>query len=51
MPNFEKYYMSTSTGEVVFTHREAMELYRAGHEVQIFIRIENQDLPYVTWVH
>lgn len=47
MPNFEKYYLSKSTAEIVFSHKEAMNLYQAGHEIQIFVRTEKQDLPYV----
>ena len=34
----EQIYMSLETGEVVDTHTEAMELYRAGHEIQIMYR-------------
>ena len=34
----EKFYMDTETGEVVFTHAEAMELFRQGHDISIFRR-------------
>ena len=30
------YYMSKMTGEVVETHAEAMELYRAGHDIACY---------------
>lgn len=30
------HYMSMSTGEVVFTQHEAMELYRQGHEISVW---------------
>ena len=30
------YYMSKITGEVVETHAEAMELYRAGHDIACY---------------
>lgn len=36
MKNDNKYYMSQKTGEVVFTLNEAMELYRAGHEISVW---------------
>ena len=32
MNNDARYYVSKLTGEVVETHKEAMELYRAGHD-------------------
>ena len=30
----KEHWMSKITGEVVFTHKEAMELYRQGHETR-----------------
>lgn len=48
-----KYYMSKMTGEVVFNHREAMELYRAGHEIEIHYWSETlqEDVCGAEWVH
>lgn len=34
MNNDVRYYVSKLTGEVVETHREAIELYRAGHDIE-----------------
>lgn len=34
--NNKIHYMSMKTGEVVFTQKEAMELYRAGHEIAVW---------------
>lgn len=48
-----QYYVSKLTGEVVFTHKEAMELYRAGHEIEIWAwsDVTNEMLHWVDWVH
>lgn len=32
--NDVRYYVSKLTGEVVETHKEAMALYRAGHDIE-----------------
>ena len=47
------HYMSLTTGEVVFTKEEAMELYRAGHEISVWSWSEVlQDMiERVQWVH
>lgn len=36
MENFAIHYMSLLTGEVVFTKKEAIELYRQGHEIAVY---------------
>lgn len=49
----KQYYVSKLTGEVVFTHQEAMELYRAGHEIEIWApsKLTGEMLHWVDWVH
>ncbi len=36
MQNNKIHFMSLATGEIVFTQKEAMELYRAGHEIAVY---------------
>ena len=45
----EQIWMSLETGEVVETHAEAMELYRAGHELQIKYRYRYNDGDWLDW--
>lgn len=47
------HYISLKTGEVVFTKREAMELYRAGHEISVWSWSEvlQEMIERVQWVH
>ena len=49
----KKYYMSMKTGEIVFTHGEAMELYRAGHEISLWSWSDvcQEMIERVQWVH
>lgn len=45
----ETIYMSLETGEVVDTHVEAMELYRAGADIQIQYRNRYNMGPWGEW--
>jgi hypothetical protein len=47
------YYMSMTTGEVVFTQREAMELYREGHIISVWSWSEvcQEMIERVRWEH
>lgn len=51
--NMKEHWMSKSTGEVVFTHKEAMELYRQGHEIEYWSwsDVAGEMLHRVDWVH
>lgn len=46
-------YVSLKTGEVVFTHKEAVALYRAGHDIAIWSwsDVLSQRVERVQWVH
>lgn len=48
-----QYWMSKETGEVVLTHKEAMELYRQGHEIEYhsWSDVAGEMLHRVDWVH
>ena len=37
MSKREKYYLNRSTGEVTESHKQAMEWYRSGDEVEIWV--------------
>ena len=47
------HYMSLSTGEIVFTQKEAMELYRQGHEIAVWSWSEvlQEMIERVRWEH
>lgn len=47
------HYISLKTSEVVFTRREAMELYRAGHEIAVWSWSEvcQKMIERVRWEH
>ena len=45
----ETVWMSCETGEVVESHREAMELYRAGHEIKIQYRYRYNGGEWEPW--
>jgi hypothetical protein len=49
----KEHWMSKITGEVVFTHKEAMELYRQGHEIEYWSwsDVAGEMLHRVDWVH
>lgn len=49
----ETLYISKLTGEATTSHREAMELYRAGHEIDVKSWSETLQEMVVraTWVH
>lgn len=49
----ETRYISKLTGEVVFSQKEAMELYRKGHEIDVMSWSETlqEMVVRVTWVH
>jgi hypothetical protein len=49
----KRFFMSKLTGEVVFTHAEAMELYRAGHEIELWgwSDVAGEMLHWGSWVH
>jgi hypothetical protein len=53
MNNDVKYYVSKLTGEMVETHREAMELYRAGHDIECWgwSPTLGEMVNRVDWVH
>ena len=47
------HYIDMGTGEVVFTHAEAMELYRQGHEISVWSWSDvcQEMIERVQWVH
>ena len=47
------HYMSMLTGEVTFSKKEAMELYRAGHDISVWRWSETLQkmIEFVQWVH
>ena len=45
----EKIYMNMETGEITENHRTAVEWYRTGAEVGIFVN--GEDKPRLTWYH
>ena len=49
----QMYFMSMKTGEVVFTQKEAMELYRAGHVIAVWSWSDvcGQMIERVRWEH
>ena len=49
----KEHWMSKITGEVVFTHKEAMELYRQGHEIEhwSWSDVAGEMLHRVDWAH
>ena len=53
MNKSEMRFVSMTTGEVVFSHKEAMELYRQGHEisVQSWSEVAQEIIERVQWVH
>lgn len=53
MANQEKYYMDMETGEIVFTHQEAMALYRQGHEISVWSWSDvcQETIERVRWEH
>lgn len=53
MFEIKEYWMSKATGEVVLTHREAMELYRKGEEIEYWSwsNVAGEMLHRVGWVH
>ena len=48
-----KHYISKLTGEVVFTLQEAVDLYRAGHEIEVWSWSEvcQEMVLRVEWAH
>ena len=53
MENIKAYWMDKATGEIVLTHKEAMTLYRQGHEIEYWSWSEalGEMLHRVDWVH
>lgn len=49
----KNHYMSLLTGEVVFSQKEAMELYRAGHDIAVYRWSEflQKKVDCVHWEH
>ena len=49
----EQRYMDKETGEIVFTHKEAMELFRQGHNIEVWYLSEvlGEWICGVEWEH
>jgi hypothetical protein len=46
------FYQNCSTGEITFSHAEAVEMYRAGAEVAVFVDKGDDGLEQrALWVH